>query len=817
MRLLKHPVLIGLLLAVTALAVYWPALTCGFTNYDDPEFVTSNAHVQGGITWENVVWAFSNQLAGNWHPLTVLSHALDWQLFGVHPGGHHLTSLLLHMANTVLLFVLLWRMTGALWRSAFVAALFALHPLHVESVAWVAERKDVLSTFFGLLTLLFYVRYAGKEEGRMQNEEMGVNRRGSPLVARHASLSYWWALLFFVLGLMSKPMLVTLPFVMLLLDWWPLGRVPGDKWQVAGKQPSASNIKLRSWSRLVIEKTPFFLLSAVASAVTVWTQSVADTMPPLSHFSFTARVGNALVSYARYLGKAVWPSDLAVFYPHPGQWPWLVVLGAGALVAGLCLITLRFGVRFPFLATGWFWFVGTLIPVIGLVQVGGQSMADRYTYLPLVGVFIAVTWSVAGECAQWRVPKTAISVAAVLALGACAGRTLGQVRYWRDGESLFRHALAVTQNNHIALYNLGAALLAQGKADQAVAQFHAALRITPHDAGILSDLGVALLNQGKTDEAITQFRAALQIKPFDAEILSNLGVAQTKQQQYDEAIANCETAVRMKPDYVAGRVNLANALAQAGRSDQAIEQYQWALRLKQDHFAAHNGLGNVLAMKGETDAAIRHFRAALRSQPDEPAAHENLGRALAAQGRLDEAVQHYTKALRLLPEGIALHKHLADALLARGRLAEAEAHYLAVVAAQPGNADAHYLLALVLAGQGDKAGSISHLHDAVRLAPDSVRSLNNLAWVRATDVDPDVRNGAEAVQLSERAARLTEFKNPAVLDTLAAAYAEDGRFAEAVATVQKALDLATAAGNEKLAVGIRRHLETYKSGRPHRE
>jgi tetratricopeptide (TPR) repeat protein len=846
-----HELFLCFLLAVIVFAAYWPVLSHDFTNYDDPNYVTANADVQRGLTWARVSWAFCNPVVGNWHPLTMLSHMLDCQLFGLRPAGHHLTNLLLHMANTVLLFAVLRCLTGALWRSAFVAALFALHPLHVESVAWVAERKDVLSTLFWMLTLWAYARHA--HESKAQNPKSWV--------------WYGVSLVMFACGLMSKAMLVTLPFVMLLLDYWPLERFQ----------------RFTLWP-LVREKLPFFLFSAISCLVTFWTQKKADSVASLDDFSLMMRIENALMAYTRYLGKTFWPSDLAVFYPHPGYWSVIDVMLAAVFVGGLCLVVLRFARRLPFLVTGWFWFLGTLIPVIGLVQVGSQSMSDRYTYIPLIGVFIIFVWSLAGVCANWRLPKAVIIVVAVFMLGVCANLTTRQLGYWHDSDTLFRHALAVTRNNHIAHYNLGTdllgrgkvaeavaqfkaalairlddkvlsnlgvALVSQGRLDEAVAQYHAALRLNPNDASTLSNLGVTLVKQGKIEEAVAQFRAALRIKPDHVETLSNLGGALLILGRYDEAIASYEAALRIKPDFVEIRLNLASLLARAGRGEESIEQYRRLLERVPNDVGIHNALGGALAMEGKAGEAIEHFRAALRSKPDEAVTHDNLASALAMQGKLDEAIEHfkeslrlnpnrlntrmnygnalakngrldeaieqYTEALRLNPNHALAHEKLADAFKTQGRGTEAKKHYLASITAEPENAEAHYQLGIIFENEGVPSQAISHLREAIRLKPDSDKFLNSLAWILATDINPALRNGPEAVQTSERAARLTDFKNPSILDTLAAAYAETGHFAEAIQTAEKAIDLAITANNEKFAAEVRTRLKAYKSGQPHRE
>jgi len=437
--------LICVLLAIATVVSYWPVVNSEFINYDDQDYVTENPHVQAGLTMQGVRWAFTSSYASNWHPLTWLSHMLDVQLFGKGPKGPHCINLLLHTANSLLLFLLLRKMTGAQWPSAFVAALFALHPLHVESVAWVAERKDVLSTFFGLLSLCAYASYAKTKQ---------KNPKFKPFV-------YFLALLLFALSLMSKPMWVTLPFLMLLLDYWPLRRF----------EPSANqSVNLgAAASRLVSEKVPFLLLSAATCVATIWAQTQA--IQPLERLSLSDRLANAVVAYARYLGKALWPSNLALPYLHPGHWAASQILSASFLVVGFSAAGLLLCRKSPSIFTGWFWFLGTMVPVLGVVQVGSQSMADRYMYLPSIGLFILFTFGGSWFLSSLKVPKIVTSGAVFLTLGVCSARTYEQAGYWHDSERLFKHSAAVTDGNFIALANAGGSLFKRGYLDDALELF----------------------------------------------------------------------------------------------------------------------------------------------------------------------------------------------------------------------------------------------------------------------------------------------------------------------------------------------------------
>ena len=598
------------LFLVTCL-VYAPAYRFGFVNYDDPDYVTNNPHVRNGLTRDGIVWAVTSTDDANWFPVTRLSHLLDVEIFGVAPGGAHLTNLVLHSLATVLLFLFLNAATGAMWPSVFVAMVFAMHPLHVESVAWVAERKDVLSACFWFLALWSYVR-----------------RR------------YWLTLLAFCLGVMSKPMVVTLPFVLFLLDIWPL------------RQPLRSALRV---------KLPLICLAAGSAILTYAVQSGSGAVQAVGQFPLGLRVENAVVSYAAYIAKTFWPTRLAVFYPYPHSIPaWQIALAA-ALLTGVSLGAFRERRSRPYLAVGWLWYLGTLVPVIGLIQVGAQARADRYTYLPMVGLSIMLGWGLL----EFLKRRAALfgAIAACLALAAVCE---AQIQYWRNSETLFRHALDVTGGNYLAHHNLGVALAAEGRFAEAIEQYRAALEREPDAANVQTDYGNALARSGRIQEAITHYQAALQALP-DSPITHNdlANALAANPETVQQAIAEYQTALRLKPDYEEARNNLAQVhanaaemqynrgvdLARSRTPEAAIPYLEEALRLKPDYVDAHNNLGVVLAGAGRMQDAISHFQAALRIDPNSVDAHVNLGIALAGMpGRTPEAIRHLEAALRVRPD-----------------------------------------------------------------------------------------------------------------------------------------------------------------------
>ena len=722
--------LICLLLAVITAGVYSQALSNEFVNYDDPDYVTANRHVQTGLTPANVAWAFTTGHASNWHPATWLSHMLDCQWFGFDENdarAHHRTNVVFHVLNTVLLFLMLRAMTGALWRCAFVAALFALHPLHVESVAWISERKDLLSTFFLLLTVGAYLVYVfsrrrtvGILDERIidpRNEQRVIpSSRKTPETAKQkegyrptgadvpetkpqvvslsvnpdrALVAYVLALLLFALGLMSKPMLVTLPFVLLLLDCWPLRRLALPEWKQSSESPY--------W--LLLEKVPFFVLALVSSVVTFIVQRKGGAVS--TSLSLGERIGNALVSYERYIAKMLWPAKLAVLYPHPGQWPFARVLAATALVVGLSLLVVSRVRRQPYLLVGWLWFIGMLVPVIGLVQVGVQSMADRYSYIPLIGLFIAISWGFCDQVQGWdgRVPFLATT--ALLSLGACAMLTWRQVGFWRTSLTLFERAVEVTENNYLAYNNIGYFLSAKGKTAEALENYQKSLNINSNYPDALNNMGYALAGQKRFAEAIPYYETALRIQPNQADVHDNLGNALSELGRTQEAMAEYETALKLNPEHADAHNNIGIALAMQGKLEEAIAHFHSAIQFKANYASAHGHLGNALALQHKLDEAIEQYRECLRLNPKDAQAYNNLGNALAEHGKLDEARQSYERALQLNSNNPEAYSNLGIVLARLGQQAEA-----------------HYNMALGLALQGKRDEALAHLKEALRLKPD---------------------------------------------------------------------------------------------------
>jgi tetratricopeptide (TPR) repeat protein len=627
-----------LALAAGVLFCFWPLAEAGFIHLDDDVYVTANPQVRSGLTLAGAAWAFASTHAANWHPLTWLSHMLDWQLYGPNPAGHHATSVLLHLAAALLLFQVFQRMTGALWQSACIAALFALHPLRAESVAWVAERKDVLGAFFWMLTMGAYARYA-------QARTAGPARGPGADVARRRRRDYALALVFFALGLMSKPTLVTLPCVLLLLDYWPLGRLSG----------APESRGLRS---LVFEKLPFFALSAASGAITFFAQQSGGAVGLLELLPLELRLANALVSYVAYIGKMLWPLKLAVYYPYDENLTVWQVAAAALLLAAVTAGALRFGKKQPYLPVGWFWYLGTLVPMIGLVQVGGQAMADRYTYIPTIGLSVVIAMGVPDALRRWRLSPTLAALPAGLALVILLALGRSQASRWQNSIRLFEHTLAVAGDSYLIRNNLGNALERAGRTEEAVAHYREALRISPRNAEIYFNLGNAVSRSAIPHEAAALYEMALQLRPGYAEAHNNLGSELDRLGRTAEALVHYREAARLKPDYAEAVSNVGVALAKQGNTAEAISCFEKAIRIDPRYEKAHHNLGVTLFGQGRVREAIAAYDRAVRINPGFVEARFSLGLAYAAIGDREAARQQYSALATLNPAA-------AERLLAR--------------------------------------------------------------------------------------------------------------------------------------------------------
>ncbi|MBZ5637303.1 MAG: tetratricopeptide repeat protein [Acidobacteriia bacterium] len=639
---MKRDVRIIALLVLAVGIVYAQVGHHEFGQSDDAEYVTQNPHVRAGLTWEGVRWAFTTGAAGNWHPVTWLSHMLDSQLFGVEgrvlgiasAGWHHLVSAVLHALNAALLYLVFRRMTGAPWRSAVVAGLFALHPAHVESVAWAAERKDVLSAFFGILAIGAYAWYA--------------RRPGIP--------RYLAVVLLTILGVMAKPMLVTLPLLLLLMDVWPLERL---------REPTARDV-----ARLLLEKLPLLVLAIASSLVTLRVQRSAGMMAPAGSLPLLLRFENALVSYVAYVRTAVWPTGLSAFYPYPYEIPLWKGTGAAVLLLAATALVLR--TRRRYLAVGWLWYVGMLVPVIGIVPVGLQSMADRYTYLPFVGLFVMAVWGAAELAPRWRVGPSVLAAVACATLLGCISLAHRQAGYWRDPVTLYAHAAEVTPNNEYVRNVLARALAAQ-KEKESLEGLRDALRGHPRDAHDHIELGRAHLGLGQVDEAVAQFEKAIEIDPGSVEGHGNLAVALASRRDYEGAAHQLREVLRLDAGSFDARFHLAGILEATGKREEAAGEYRKALEIAPGDFRARSNLATVLLEDGRLEEAIAEYREALKTRPESATLCFNLAQALERAEHYDEAIARYRDALRLDPRDTNSGGHLAALLAREGRFAEAAA------------------------------------------------------------------------------------------------------------------------------------------------
>jgi protein O-mannosyl-transferase len=746
-------------LAAITWIVFGQTLGFDFINYDDNRYVYEEPAINSGLTLHGLVTAFNHVLVGNWHPLTSISLMLDAQLFGIRPGGYHLVNVLLHTTAVLLLFLVLKKMTGAVWRSAFVAALFAIHPLRVESVAWISERKDVLSGVFFMLTLGAYLCYTNRPSPRR----------------------YMTVLAMFVLGLLSKAMLVTLPFVLLLLDYWLLRRFVLLSTKSKTSEPLDA-VPLTSFRRLLVEKVPFFVLAAAASVATWFAQEQA--FESSQGWPLGWRINNAFITIWIYLRQMFWPTDLALFYPHPKANipPWEVGLALLLLVAATAGV-ISWRKRYPYLVTGWLWYLGMLVPVVGLVQVGLQAHADRYTYLPQIGIYLLLTWGVADLTRSWRARRAILGAAAALLILAAMSLAWKQTSYWSDAERLWMRALAVTKNNDVA------------------------------ERG----LGTALLKLGRVDEAIVHEREALRLRPGDPDLLTNLANALMQKKEFPEAIEPYREVVRRRPDDGESHRNLGKALLQSGSRNEGMAEFHEALRIRPDDSDASYSLGNALLEQGELDEAIAHFRKAIESKPTNLSAHYNLAIALNRKGQLNDAIAEFKETLRLQPQHADAHNSLAIALLKKGQTRDAIAEWTKALQVQPGNANMHNNLAVALLRDGRVAAAVAEWQETLRLQPDKVSPQISLAWILSTSPEAAIRDGTRALDLAQRAYQSSGDRNLMIFRVLAAAYAETGRFPEAIKAAQEGEQRAETQGQPSVARLLQGDLALYQQGVPLRE
>ncbi len=784
--------LVVALLIVATVALYWPVHKFVFLGFDDGDYMTENPDVKAGLTADSIKWAFGLSFAGNWHPVTWLSHMLDCQLFGVESGPHHLVNVALHAANAVLLFLFLCRFTKALWRSAFVAGVFALHPVHVESVAWISERKDVLSLFFFVLTLWAWCGYAEARAARPQ---------------RSGRLSYVLALVFCALGLMSKPMLVTLPCVLLLMDVWPMRRLSLD----------AKTLRPAALLPFVVEKIPFFLFSAVSCVLTVVAQSRGGAVATTEIISIQYRIVNALASYLKYIGKIFWPAKLSAFYPLPNQMEYgLAALSLGIII-GVAALAWKWRQSRPYLVTGWLWYVGTLVPVIGLIQVGTQGMADRYTYIPSIGLTIAFVWLVADWVGSNRAGQAGLAVAGVAVLCACVPLTARQVMTWKDTETVFDHARKVTERNYVALTMLGGFLENDGKQKEAIPLFEEAITYAPHYAGAWFGLATAQCLEGNTAEGMKNYETAIQLSPADPQIRNAYAVALINQNRTEEAEKVLRETLAIRPNWAQGHLHLGVVLGGQGKMEEAMQHYEAAVRYKPEADFTHNGYAEALLKARLVPQAIEEFQIALKLNPKLVEARRKLAGALVENNQIAAAAEQYSAVLAVSPTNAYALDGMGYTLAMRNRIDEAMPYFVKSLELVPTNGFAQFHIAMNYQAKGDVARSLEHLRLAVKYSPDLVGALNNLAWTLSTAPEDRYRNGPEAVGYAERACAISEEKEPFFLGTLGCAYAETGRFDDAIRAAEKAIAVGRA-NNLPLVVERNTYLlGLYRDKKPYRD
>jgi tetratricopeptide (TPR) repeat protein len=668
------------------MALYWQVTAYDYINFDDPEYVANNVVVKQGLSKETIAWAFKTHKTANWHPLTWISYLLDVHFFGSTPGVHHLINLFLHATNAVLLFIVFRRMTAGTWPSAIISALFAIHPLHVESVVWVSERKDVLSTLFWILTMWCYTGYTTHKD---------IKR-------------YLAALLLFSLGLMAKPMLVTLPCILLLLDYWPL-----DRLRFFSEKTDRNKTSLSSIFPLIWEKIPFFVITTASSIVTFMAQKSEGAVKSLDFIAFNLRLANALNSYISYLKKIIWPYPLAVFYPYPSYYPWWKTIGSLLLLIAMFYLAFRNMKRHPYLLVGWLWYVGSLVPVIGIVQVGSQAMADRYTYVPAIGIFVIFVWGANELIRQWRIQKAGIVIGTLLLLAVLVAATWVQTTHWKDSITLFRHAIDVTTDNYLAHSNLAGTYAQNRQFDKAIGHYTEALRAKPDDAMAHNNLGLALAHKGRYADAVQHYSEALRLNPDYAEVHNNLGIALAKQGSWNEAIKHYRKAIQLRPHYAEAHTNLATVLVKEGRMDEAISHYSEAVDSDPYLETAIILLALALSQQGQIDEAVLTLEKGLKRIPNSADLNNHLGMLHHVSGNLDTAVIFYRKAISLQSDHGEALNNLAAALVHKKEYEEALTICKKLVTLHPDRPETYYNVASVYALQRQIEKSIEWLRKAI--------------------------------------------------------------------------------------------------------
>jgi tetratricopeptide (TPR) repeat protein len=777
---LQTLLLCGALLAMTLIA-YLGVWQNGFIDADDPHYITSNPHVRGGLTWSNVFWAFTTFRGAYWQPISWVSLQFDAQFFSPNdadgnlvPCAFHVHSLMWHCASALLLFLFWKRVTGYRWRSFVIAGFFALHPMHVESVAWAAERKDVLSVFFGICTLWAYLRYVEKP-----------SRRG-----------YFWLLLQFLLSLMAKPMLTTLPCVLLLLDYWPLKRVLWP-YAVSDNTEGTSRFRSKSMGGLILEKLPLFCIALLVGTLALATRQNTGAPVPLSHLSLSARGANALTSYTQYLAATFFPFELAGFYQHPGEnWALLPALGAGLCLVVITIVAVLQARDRSWLLVGWLWFVGTLLPVIGFLQGGEQARADRFTYWPHIGLFLTVSWAGSEAAARLRVPNSVIALAVALVLGFLTALSAAQVPYWHDTVTLWERVLIVAQDSPTAHVHLAGYYYQQGRLDIAQAYFSEACRLAPRAALLRLQLGEVLLQLGKLEEAAQEIRESVRLSPEDPVGWHALGLCEARGGRPREAIGFFRKAVELRPDFADSLARLGMALLDEGDTQGAIRSFQAALRKNADHEEALLGVGTVHLGRNEPARAFENFSLVLRNNPRSVMGLHALGIAQGRQALWSEAVESHRMALQL---ATGTEQHLRQTGGVPDRLDREE---LVGLWCRLGFALDHV-------AQAEEANGC--YREASKRDQGWPRKYMERAWVLATSADPGRRDCQLAFELASQACRGAE-PGPEGLDVLAAAQAALGNFRDATETAKRAAAKAEAAGAPELSTWFRGRLRHYERG-----